>query len=118
MRKLLLVVAMASLLGGCSQMQNIDRERYAVAVSEGGTDWYGIRWDRRSGQSWMLEEDALVELSESATPPPGRYQVVMATRSDGFGATRIEQTSGRTWILVGREWRELTPQKPDASPNP
>lgn len=113
MRTLFVISITLVMLSGCAPIQSAG-PTYDVAVTRGGSAWYAIRYDARTGASWFAEENALRELGESSPVPAGRYKVVMADKGDGFGAIRLEERSGRVWVLVNYKWRELTPRKPDA----
>lgn len=71
---------------------------YDLEMVSTGDSWKAIRYDKRSGESWLLFEDGWQLLPERETPARSRYRVRMVGEN-GWVATRLDQVSGRFWIL-------------------
>lgn len=85
---------------------------YAVAsVSLTNGRWAAVRYHRRTGQCWQLQEghwEPIREVQQLAPDQPSSFEVQVMNSSPGrFSAIRLDQQSGQCWELVENLWEPI-----------
>lgn len=74
--------------------------------------WILIRYDRFTGNSWLADKGAWIELGEAGGLDNSVYEVVLERADNdakGFVAARLDRNSGQTWWLKQNSWQQLQP---------
>ncbi len=94
---------------------------YAVVTVQMGPHSYdAIRWNRTSGESYLLRSQAwqpIPESDEDTELPEGSYEVQFIPLQNDWGAIRINTETGESWTMAEGQWVPIE-SAPDVTPEP
>lgn len=83
---------------------------YQVATAYTQRGWMLIRFNVRTGETWLADNNRWKSLRDQSTLQPSSYDV-QVQRADqdrkGYVAVRIDRSSGRSWWLSDDTWQVL-----------
>ncbi len=99
------------------QMQN---GTYAVVTVQMGAHSYdAIRWNRTTGEAYLLRSQAWQPIPEAdidTSLPEGTYEVQFISLLNDWGAIRINTQTGESWTMSDGQWiaiEEAVPAEPE-----
>lgn len=97
----------------------IESGTYAVVTVQMGTHSYdAIRWNRASGESYLLRNQAwqpIPETDEDTELPEGIYEVQFIPLQNDWGAIRINTETGESWTMAQGEWIPIASDPEDTA---
>ena len=61
-----------------------------------------------TGQAWYRQGNKWRPTLEAMPIPQSNYKFTgVAFKLKGWSMTRMDQTNGRTWLLIGNKWQEI-----------
>jgi hypothetical protein len=67
-----------------------------------------VRFNFKTGESWLISVNRTTPVKESASVPEGSYDVTVQSGETSWWAFRIERRSGKAWNLAGAgQWFEF-----------
>ena len=83
-----------------------------VMVTMTNTAWQAIRYQVKTGKSWLVNNGGWIEIKESGAVPASEYRVYMVALAQDWGAVRMDARSGRSWRADAGKWVEMPEPKP------
>jgi hypothetical protein len=82
-----------------------------VVIAWRETQAVDIRFDPRSGESWLVDTRTSQKVAESGRVPAGDYDVrAVGTDKDWWGV-RVERGTGLGWVMYNDRWNEIAETK-------
>ena len=90
-----------------------------VTVQMGAHSYDAIRWNRTTGESYLLRSQAWQPIPEAdidTSLPEGTYEVQFISLQNDWGAIRINTQTGASWTMSDGQWiaiEEAVPTEPE-----
>jgi len=83
-----------------------------VMITMTNTLWEAVRFQKKTGKSWVVINGNWVDIKETGTVPASDYRVYMVAVAQDWGAVRMDVRSGRSWRAEAGKWVEIPEPKP------
>jgi hypothetical protein len=81
--------------------------RFIVRTTQVNVSWASVKIDTATGDGWTLVGTKWQKITDTAAPPAGNYDIlILELRDHSYMIMRVEQISGRTWLLNNNQWAE------------
>jgi hypothetical protein len=83
--------------------------RFVIKTTQGDKGWLVYKMDTQIGQTWRLDKDVWIPISEATTAPTSLnanydLMVLRGEKPDSAYCIRIDTSLGTTWILDKDHW--------------
>ena len=92
---------------GCADAPSKTEAYSVVTVQMGGHSYDAIRWNRATGEAYLLRGQAwrkIPEADRDAVLPKGTYEVQFIALLNDWGAIRINTATGDSWTMADGQW--------------
>jgi hypothetical protein len=77
---------------------------YALRHIRLGNKLHVLRFHTAAGSAWYINGDAFEFQAETGAVPAGAFDITMIAGKENWMAFRLDQKSGRTWLLQANKW--------------
>lgn len=118
MRRTLIAFSLALLVTAPAQAQKQDplvaapkKPEHELRLLRVGKTFQGLRFNVRTGETWVIIADHYEKVPEPAPLAPGEYDITLVTDDTNSMGFRIDRVTGMTWMLRNRMWTKV--KEPD-----